>query len=63
MARQGIEHLAEKNLIKPCGEQCAAMKIYTGTKESKAAETTGTQGDKKAAKKGGKQAAAGADKE
>lgn len=39
------------------------MKIYTGTKESKAAETTGTQGDKKAAKKGGKQAAAGADKE
>mmetsp|Transcript_22317 Transcript_22317/g.25827 ORF Transcript_22317/g.25827 Transcript_22317/m.25827 type:complete len:148 (-) Transcript_22317:138-581(-) len=57
LARLGIEHLAEKNLIKPCGEQHAAIKVYTGTKEAKSVEQTSkeAQSEKKGAKKGGKQ--------
>ena len=29
MARQAIRHLAEKALIKPCGDQSASFKLYT----------------------------------
>lgn len=55
MARVGIRYLAQKKLIKPCGEQHAAMLVYTGTKEAKAAEATDAKaGAQKGSKKGGK---------
>lgn len=55
MARLGIRHLAAAKQIKPCGEQHAAMVVYTGTKEAKAAEPTGKEAQgQKGSKKGAK---------
>lgn len=35
MARMGIRHLAEKKLIRPCGEQHSAMLVYNGIRGEK----------------------------
>lgn len=54
MARVGIRHLAEKKLIKPCGQQHASMLVYTGTKEAKVAEPTGKDAAKDTTQQKGK---------
>ena len=54
LARVLLKHLEEKALVKPCGPQHAAFKIYTTTVEKKAVVEVAAK-DKNVQKKGKKQ--------